>query len=65
VVPGEGSFGNDYIAGGAGHDELFGQLGHDVIQGDGSSRTRWMPLNTLAQLGALPVRLTPSGRCSW
>lgn len=30
---GVGSFGNDYIAGGAGHDTLFGQLGNDVIQG--------------------------------
>lgn len=33
---GVGSFGNDYIAGGAGNDMIFGQLGHDVIQGDGS-----------------------------
>jgi Ca2+-binding RTX toxin-like protein len=33
---GVGSFGNDYIAGGAGNDSIFGQLGHDVIQGDGS-----------------------------
>jgi len=33
---GVGSFGNDYIAGGADHDTIFGQLGHDVIQGDGS-----------------------------
>jgi hypothetical protein len=33
---GVGSFGNDYIAGGAGNDQIFGQLGHDVIQGDGS-----------------------------
>ncbi|MEE4314510.1 MAG: Calx-beta domain-containing protein [Desulfofustis sp.] len=33
---GVGSFGNDYIAGGAGNDELFGQLGNDVIMGDGS-----------------------------
>ena len=32
---GVGSFGNDYIAGGAGNDELFGQLGDDVVQGDG------------------------------
>jgi Ca2+-binding RTX toxin-like protein len=34
-LKGVGSFGNDYIAGGAGHDQLFGQLGNDVIQGDG------------------------------
>jgi len=33
---GVGSFGNDFLAGGAGNDEIFGQLGHDVIQGDGS-----------------------------
>ncbi|MHC5112421.1 MAG: hypothetical protein ACYTHJ_21390, partial [Planctomycetota bacterium] len=33
---GVGSFGNDYIAGGAGHDQIFGQLGNDVIQGDGT-----------------------------
>jgi Ca2+-binding RTX toxin-like protein len=32
---GVGSFGNDYLAGGAKHDLVFGQLGHDVIQGDG------------------------------
>jgi len=35
-VIGVGSFGNDYIAGGAGHDQIFGQLGNDIIQGDGS-----------------------------
>jgi len=35
-LTGVGSFGNDYLAGGAGNDEIFGQLGHDVIQGDGS-----------------------------
>ncbi|MBL8480623.1 MAG: hypothetical protein JNJ60_00385, partial [Rhodocyclaceae bacterium] len=33
---GVGSFGNDYLAGGAGNDTIFGQLGHDVIQGDGA-----------------------------
>ncbi|MGH6959423.1 MAG: calcium-binding protein, partial [Dongiaceae bacterium] len=32
---GVGSFGNDYVAGGARHDLVFGQLGNDVIQGDG------------------------------
>lgn len=32
---GVGSFGNDYIAGGAHNDLVFGQLGHDVAQGDG------------------------------
>jgi Ca2+-binding RTX toxin-like protein len=32
----DGSFGDDYIAGGAGHDMIFGQLGDDTIQGDGS-----------------------------
>jgi hypothetical protein len=32
---GVGSFGNDYLAGGAKHDLVFGQLGHDLIQGDG------------------------------
>jgi Ca2+-binding RTX toxin-like protein len=31
-----GSFGDDYIAGGADQDVIFGQLGHDTIQGDGS-----------------------------
>lgn len=31
-----GTWGNDFIAGGAGDDLLFGQLGDDVIQGDGS-----------------------------
>ena len=35
-LAGVGSFGNDYIAGGADHDTIFGQLGNDVIQGDGS-----------------------------
>ena len=33
---GIGSFGDDYIAGGAGNDMIFGQLGNDTIQGDGS-----------------------------
>lgn len=32
----DGSYGDDYIAGGAGHDMIFGQLGDDTIQGDGS-----------------------------
>ena len=32
----DGSFGDDYIAGGADEDLIFGQLGDDVIQGDGS-----------------------------
>ena len=32
----DGSFGNDYIAGGADNDMIFGQLGNDTIQGDGS-----------------------------
>src|SRR5258708_6553052 len=31
-----GTFGNDYIAGGAGDDQIFGQFGNDAIQGDGS-----------------------------
>jgi hypothetical protein len=35
-LSGVGSFGNDYMAGGAGNDLLFGQLGNDTIQGDGS-----------------------------
>jgi len=35
-LSGVGSFGNDYIAGGAHNDLLFGQLGNDVVQGDGS-----------------------------
>src|SRR3989442_1635961 len=35
-LTGIGSFGNDYIAGGAGNDVIFGQLGNDVVQGDGS-----------------------------
>ena len=35
-LAGVGSFGNDYIAGGAGNDQIFGQMGHDWIQGDGS-----------------------------
>ncbi|HSO02245.1 MAG TPA: hypothetical protein VLS46_06935, partial [Gaiellaceae bacterium] len=30
-----GTFGNDYLAGGAQHDLILGQLGDDVIQGDG------------------------------
>ena len=33
---GAGSFGNDYLAGGAHHDVILGQLGDDVIQGDGT-----------------------------
>ena len=32
---GAGSFGNDYLAGGAANDMLFGQMGDDVVQGDG------------------------------
>jgi Ca2+-binding RTX toxin-like protein len=32
----DGSFGNDYIAGGPDDDLIFGQLGDDIIQGDGS-----------------------------
>ena len=35
-VVAKGTFGNDYIAGGADHDMIFGQLGNDVIQGDGN-----------------------------
>jgi Ca2+-binding RTX toxin-like protein len=35
-LTGAGSFGNDYIAGGAANDLLFGQLGNDTLQGDGS-----------------------------
>ena len=35
-ITGGGSFGNDYIAGGAGNDQIFGQLGNDIIQGDGT-----------------------------
>ncbi|HEY3484924.1 MAG TPA: Calx-beta domain-containing protein [Ilumatobacteraceae bacterium] len=31
-----GTFGNDYLAGGAHHDLVFGQLGNDIVQGDGS-----------------------------
>ncbi len=34
---GVGTFGNDYLAGGAGNDMIFGQLGDDVILGDGSA----------------------------
>ena len=37
---GAGSFGNDYIAGGAADDVLFGQLGNDIIQGDGGIEVR-------------------------
>jgi hypothetical protein len=32
---GAGSFGNDYLAGGADHDLIFGQMGDDIVQGDG------------------------------
>src|SRR3989442_1683535 len=35
-LSGLGSFGNDYLAGGANNDLIFGQLGSDVVQGDGS-----------------------------
>lgn len=35
-LTGIGSFGNDYLAGGAQHDQIFGQLGNDVILGDGT-----------------------------
>lgn len=34
-LAGAGSWGNDYLAGGAAHDLVFGQLGNDVLQGDG------------------------------
>jgi hypothetical protein len=33
---GAGSWGNDYIAGGAHHDMIFGQMGDDILMGDGS-----------------------------
>lgn len=32
---GLGSFGNDYLAGGAGNDMVFGQMGDDILMGDG------------------------------
>jgi Ca2+-binding RTX toxin-like protein len=32
----DGSFGDDYIAGGPGENMIFGQLGDDIIQGNGS-----------------------------
>src|SRR5437899_2202787 len=35
-VPILGSYGNDYIAGGAADDMIFGELGNDTAQGDGS-----------------------------
>ncbi len=35
-VAGAGSWGHDYLAGGAHHDLVFGQLGNDIVQGDGS-----------------------------
>ncbi len=35
-TPAAGSYGNDYIAGGAHDDMIFGQLGNDTVQGDGS-----------------------------
>ncbi len=35
-LTGIGSFGNDYLAGGAQHDQIFGQLGNDVVLGDGT-----------------------------
>ena len=55
-LSGVGSFGNDYIAGGAGNDEIFGQLGNDVIQGDGSID---VAVSAVAHVGAArkPVRL--------
>jgi hypothetical protein len=31
-----GTWGHDYLAGGAQHDMIFGQLGNDIVQGDGS-----------------------------
>lgn len=39
-----GSFGNDYLAGGAAHDVVLGQLGNDVIQGDGGIATAFARL---------------------
>ncbi len=66
-LAGVGSFGNDYLAGGAASDMLFGQLGDDVIQGDGSivsafigawrvgaSRTPGGPDDPLGPLTAVP-----------
>src|SRR4029079_1280774 len=32
---GLGSFGNDYLAGGAANDLVFGQMGDDILMGDG------------------------------
>jgi hypothetical protein len=64
---GVGSFGNDYLAGGAQHDLLFGQLGNDVIQGDGgiesavaatahvgASRTAGGPSDPIGPLTVVP-----------
>ncbi|MGY3658239.1 hypothetical protein [Bradyrhizobium sp. USDA 376] len=36
VLAPAGSYGNDYIAGGAADDMIFGEMGNDVAQGDGS-----------------------------
>jgi len=49
---GQGSFGNDYIAGGAGNDHIFGQLGNDWIQGDGSIVSA---VENIAHVGAARV----------
>ncbi|GGO80245.1 hypothetical protein GCM10011348_16530 [Marinobacterium nitratireducens] len=57
-LAGVGSFGNDYLAGGAGNDTIFGQLGNDVIQGDGSIDSA---VAGIAHVGAArkPVRVDP------
>jgi Ca2+-binding RTX toxin-like protein len=33
VMPANGTFGNDFIAGNGGHDELYGQAGDDAVEG--------------------------------
>ncbi|MGH2998422.1 MAG: beta strand repeat-containing protein, partial [Gaiellaceae bacterium] len=50
-----GTYGDDYIAGGAGNDIIFGENGNDVIQGDGSidiHATSTLPCGNTDSVGA-------------
>jgi Ca2+-binding RTX toxin-like protein len=63
-----GSFGDDYIAGGADDDVIFGQLGNDVVQGDGSIESAIAPVGQ-SKVGAVrtnpaDVELTPGQKYS-
>ncbi len=56
-----GSFGDDYIAGGAANDMIFAQLGDDVVQGDGAIEGALAGTPVGAERVAAPdIALTPT-----